>query len=207
MIVCSERSGGGEVLLNSGRRLFAVQLPQRPVRNVLVCYVLELGECGRAGHGDSERAECVGLLCTRACEGGRTGHGDSEGPGCAECVGLLCTRAWVAAQVMVTLKDLAAEGKTVVVTIHQPRSSIFALFDDLVLLAEGALVYGGPAAEAVGYFRDQGFQCPPNYNPAEFLADLISLDHSSSEAEAHSQCGPLPDGSAFPLGRGRRLRL
>ena len=98
-----------------------------------------------------------------------------------------------AVQVMLTLKDLAAEGKTVVVTIHQPRSSIFALFDDLVLLAEGALVYGGPAVEAVGHFRDQGFQCPPNYNPAEFLADLISVDHSSPEAEAHSQCGPLPE--------------
>ena len=93
---------------------------------------------------------------------------------------------------MVTLKDLAAEGKTVVVTIHQPRSSIFGLFDDLVLLSEGGLVYGGPAAEAVGYVRDQGFQCPPNYNPAEFLADLISVDHSSPEGEAHSQCGSPP---------------
>ena len=36
-------------------------------------------------------------------------------------------------QVMQTLKDLASEGKTVVCSIHQPRSSIFEMFDDLLL--------------------------------------------------------------------------
>ena len=90
-------------------------------------------------------------------------------------------------QVMLTLKELAAEGKTVVVAIHQPRSSIFALFDDLVLLSEGGQVYNGPAGDAVAHFAEQGFSCPPNYNPAEFLADLISVDHSTPEAEKHSQ--------------------
>ena len=35
-------------------------------------------------------------------------------------------------------------------TIHQPRSSIFAMFDLLLLIAEGKLLYYGPAALAVG---------------------------------------------------------
>lgn len=48
-----------------------------------------------------------------------------------------------ATQVMSTLKQLAQEGHTVVCSIHQPRSSIYAMFDDLVLLAEGSLVYSG----------------------------------------------------------------
>lgn len=90
-------------------------------------------------------------------------------------------------QVMLALKDLAAEGKTVVVAIHQPRSSIFAVFDDLILLSDGAQVFNGPAADAVEHFKDQGFTCPPNYNPAEFLADLISIDHGSTEKESESQ--------------------
>ena len=85
------------------------------------------------------------------------------------------------------LKDLAEEGKTIVVAIHQPRSSIFALFDDLILISEGGLVYSGPASEAVSYFQDQGHKCPPNYNPAEFLADLISVDQSTSEASKQSR--------------------
>jgi hypothetical protein len=35
-------------------------------------------------------------------------------------------------QVMSTLHALAQSGHTVVVSIHQPRSSIWSLFDDLV---------------------------------------------------------------------------
>ena len=85
------------------------------------------------------------------------------------------------------LKDLAGEGKTVVVAIHQPRSSIFGLFDDLILVSEGGLVYSGPAAQAVSHFEDQGHECPPNYNPAEFLADLISVDQSTPEASKTSK--------------------
>ena len=85
------------------------------------------------------------------------------------------------------LKDLAGEGKTVVVAIHQPRSSIFALFDDLILLSEGGLVYSGPASQAVSHFEKEGHECPPNYNPAEFLADLISVDQSTSEASKASK--------------------
>ena len=74
----------------------------------------------------------------------------------------------------------------------QPRSSIFELFDDLLLLTEGHAVYAGPAADAVEYFSKKGHPCPDRYNPAEFLADLISVDTSSPEAEQktrHAQSG------------------
>jgi len=37
-------------------------------------------------------------------------------------------------------------GCAVYATLHQPRSSIFALLDGLHLLAEGRVVYAGPAA-------------------------------------------------------------
>ncbi|KAK9828034.1 hypothetical protein WJX81_003580 [Elliptochloris bilobata] len=89
-----------------------------------------------------------------------------------------------AEKVMATLRDLARDGRTVVASIHQPRSSIFAMFDDLVLLSEGAALYAGPADGALAFFAEQGHVCPEHYNPAEFLADLISVDPTSSEAEA-----------------------
>ena len=38
-------------------------------------------------------------------------------------------------QVMQALKDLTLDTHTVVVSIHQPRSSVFELFDDLILLS------------------------------------------------------------------------
>lgn len=61
------------------------------------------------------------------------------------------------------------------------------MFDDLVLLCEGGVVYAGPASAALEYFAGMGHQCPEHYNPAEYLADLISIDHSSTEAEDESR--------------------
>lgn len=39
------------------------------------------------------------------------------------------------------LSDLASHGKTVILSIHQPRYTVFKLFDVLMLLAEGEMVY------------------------------------------------------------------
>ena len=59
------------------------------------------------------------------------------------------------------LRDLAREGKTVLLTIHQPNSEIFALFDSLMLLVEGRIIYQGAAAKAERYFADSfGLVCP-----------------------------------------------
>ena len=71
------------------------------------------------------------------------------------------------------LLAVAGEGRTVVCTIHQPRSSIYALFDHLCLLSEGRLLYFGAAAGAAGYFAAAGHVCPPHHNPAECLLDRI----------------------------------
>lgn len=92
-----------------------------------------------------------------------------------------------ALRVVETLKKLAEEGRVVACSIHQPRSSVFSLFDDLVLLAEGKVVYCGVADKALGYFESQGFECPENYNPADFIADLISIDTSTPGAEESSR--------------------
>lgn len=94
--------------------------------------------------------------------------------------------AFAAGKVVEAIASLAAGGRTVVASIHQPRSSVFAAFDDLLLLSEGAVVYAGPAASALSHFASLGHTCPPLTNPAEFLADLVAIDHSSPEAEAAS---------------------
>lgn len=92
--------------------------------------------------------------------------------------------AFQAEMVMETLRQLAQAGHTVVCSIHQPRGSIYTKFDDLILLSEGAAVYAGPAQEEpLVYFAEQGFVCQEHVNPAEFFADLISIDYSSSESE------------------------
>ena len=62
--------------------------------------------------------------------------------------------------------------RTVVFTIHQPRSNIVALFDQLVLLAHGRTVYSGPFSRCQDYFSNIGYACPPGFNIADYLVDL-----------------------------------
>jgi ABC-type multidrug transport system ATPase subunit len=60
--------------------------------------------------------------------------------------------------------------RTVIFTIHQPRSNIVALFDRLVLLADGRTVYSGPFSSCQQYFDRVGYSCPPGFNIADYLA-------------------------------------
>jgi ABC-type multidrug transport system ATPase subunit/ABC-type multidrug transport system permease subunit len=68
--------------------------------------------------------------------------------------------------------------RTVIFTIHQPRSNIVALFDRLVLLAQGKTVYSGPLHQCQDYFDQIGYSCPPGFNIADYLVDLTM--HASS---------------------------
>ncbi|KAI9357705.1 P-loop containing nucleoside triphosphate hydrolase protein [Pilaira anomala] len=62
--------------------------------------------------------------------------------------------------------------RTVIFTIHQPRSNIVTLFDQLVLLASGRIVYSGPEVEAQNYFKQIGYPCPSGFNIADYMIDL-----------------------------------
>ena len=65
---------------------------------------------------------------------------------------------------------------TIVMTIHQPRSDIFMLFDRLMLLAEGGHVaYFGPATNAIPYFEAAGFACDRFCNPSDFFCSVHLL--------------------------------
>ncbi|POM81575.1 ABC Superfamily [Phytophthora palmivora] len=62
--------------------------------------------------------------------------------------------------------------KTVVISLLQPSPEVFELFDDVVILNEGHVMYHGPRASALGYFESLGFKCPPHRDVADFLLDL-----------------------------------
>ena len=63
-----------------------------------------------------------------------------------------------------------------VVTIHQPSTSVFATFDQLLLLSEGRTAYRGEAAKATDYFAKLDHPLPPLTNPADFRLDLVNSD-------------------------------
>ncbi|XP_005401509.1 PREDICTED: ATP-binding cassette sub-family G member 2 [Chinchilla lanigera] len=81
--------------------------------------------------------------------------------------------------VLLLLKRMSTQGRTIIFSIHQPRYSIFKLFDSLTLLAAGKLMFHGPAQEALDYFASAGYTCEPYNNPADFFLDVINGDSSA----------------------------
>ncbi|KAH3766899.1 ABC transporter G family protein [Pelomyxa schiedti] len=71
------------------------------------------------------------------------------------------------------VKIARAKQRTVVMSIHQPRSNIYHLFDNAMVLAHGEMVFFGPAQTAVDFFSEAGFPCPAHYNPADFVIDTV----------------------------------
>lgn len=67
--------------------------------------------------------------------------------------------------------------RTIVFTIHQPRSNIVSLFDKLILLSEGDLIFSGDMIKANDFFTKNGYKCPLGYNIADYLID-ITVDHN-----------------------------
>ncbi|KAI0128018.1 ABC transporter [Xylariales sp. AK1849] len=86
-------------------------------------------------------------------------------------------------QLVKTLKTLANKGRTVITTIHQPRSEIWDLFDNLIILSRGGPVYSGPMNQCTPWFSSMGLDLPPFVNPAEFYIDHAAIDNRTPELE------------------------
>ncbi|GLD52301.1 ATP-binding cassette sub-family G member 2-like protein [Lates japonicus] len=93
--------------------------------------------------------------------------------------------ASTANSVLLLLKRMANRGRTIIMSIHQPRYSIYRLFDTLTLLVSGKMVYHGPAPNTLDYFTNIGYPCEPHNNPADFFLDVINGD-SSATTKVHS---------------------
>ena len=57
--------------------------------------------------------------------------------------------------------------------MHQPRFSIYELFDNVMILTKGDVAYHGPSLEAIDVFERLGYHCPEHENPADYLVDVI----------------------------------
>nr|DBA27190.1 TPA: hypothetical protein GDO54_011359 [Pyxicephalus adspersus] len=91
--------------------------------------------------------------------------------------------SFTAHNLVITLSRLARGNRLVLLSIHQPRSDIFQLFDLVLLLSSGATIYSGTAKDMVQYFTSIGYPCPRYSNPADFYVDLTSIDQRTREQE------------------------
>ncbi|KAF0720517.1 Aste57867_236 [Aphanomyces stellatus] len=82
----------------------------------------------------------------------------------------------VATEITQKLRDMCnALQYTVVTALLQPPPEVFALFDNVLILAAGHLAYFGTCADAVTYFNELGFLVPHGTDDADFLQEVTSV--------------------------------
>eukprot|EP01117_Protostelium_nocturnum_P012323 TRINITY_DN4537_c0_g1_i1.p1 TRINITY_DN4537_c0_g1~~TRINITY_DN4537_c0_g1_i1.p1 ORF type:complete len:901 (+),score=235.86 TRINITY_DN4537_c0_g1_i1:118-2820(+) len=80
-----------------------------------------------------------------------------------------------------TLKKLAVERhKTIIMSIHQPSSSIYNTFDNVMLLSKGEAVYFGPRENVDAHLESMGYHMPSHYNPADYLLDVVTMNNQET---------------------------
>ncbi|XP_066306468.1 ABC transporter G family member 36-like [Miscanthus floridulus] len=65
-------------------------------------------------------------------------------------------------------------GGTAVISLLQPAPETYNLFDDIILLSDGQVVYQGPREEVLEFFESVGFRCPERKGVADFLQEVTS---------------------------------
>lgn len=63
---------------------------------------------------------------------------------------------------------------TMVIALLQPAPETFDLFDNIILLSEGQIVYQGPRENVLEFFEYMGFKCPARKGVADFLQEVTS---------------------------------
>ncbi|KAJ0870671.1 putative ABC-type sulfate transporter [Helianthus annuus] len=78
-------------------------------------------------------------------------------------------------QIITCLQQLAhITDASILISLLQPSPEAFDLFDDIMLMAEGMIVYHGPRSNVLEYFEGLGFTCPERKGVADFLQEVVS---------------------------------
>lgn len=90
------------------------------------------------------------------------------------------------------LRDFArGEGsgrkRTVFATIHQPSEEVFNLFDKVLILVDGAVVYHGAPSDALAHYQALGLACPHDESPADFFMRCVAVNAGEEAAREEAR--------------------
>ena len=119
-----------------------------------------------------------------------------------------------AATLVHLLSHLAvAKRRTVVCTIHQPSSDICEMFDDLLLLAAGRVLYCGRWRGVDAYLGNCGMPRPAHRSTAEHiltvskdLEAVVALAERADSSGCASASSTFPRSSSHAVARGGSIR-
>ncbi|GAM18188.1 hypothetical protein SAMD00019534_013630 [Acytostelium subglobosum LB1] len=91
-------------------------------------------------------------------------------------------------------KKIQDDNISCLIALLQPGVEITKLFDFLMIMSGGQMVYFGPMSSAIGYFEGLGFKLPSHHNPAEFFQEIVEEPELYFEGEGEV---PLRGTDAF----------
>ena len=84
--------------------------------------------------------------------------------------------SYSAASCVKLFSAIAKRNAVVLCTIHQPASDVFCLFDQVIFMKGGRILYQGPVSDVTGYFSGFGYSCPTNFNPSDYVMTLSQVE-------------------------------
>ncbi|XP_050347011.1 ATP-binding cassette sub-family G member 1-like [Nymphalis io] len=78
----------------------------------------------------------------------------------------------ISKQLMYLLHLLARQGRTVVITMHQPSAMLLYMVDRLYAVAAGRCAYMGSVQRLLPYLNTMNLICPPYHNPVDFFIEI-----------------------------------
>jgi hypothetical protein len=81
------------------------------------------------------------------------------------------------------LWKLAKKGRTVILSVHAPRTDAYVLFDRILLLSNGQTVFSGSRSDCLPWFESLGKPLRTHINPLDFLIDISTVDKRSQQVE------------------------
>lgn len=86
---------------------------------------------------------------------------------------------------------------TAVISLLQPAPETYELFDDIILLSEGRIVYQGSREHVLEFFESMGFKCPERKGVADFLQEVKPPRYASIFVSQINKHDRLIDHSTF----------
>lgn len=99
--------------------------------------------------------------------------------------------SFISKSVISMLKDVLSYGVTIIMTIHQPSYDIFQMFNRLMLIQEGYVVFQGKAEDSIDYFNGINFDVPKNINPPEFYMKILRIEDRNNPTDQEKKTSEL----------------